>query len=281
MIKHVVIGLDGSTCGAAAEQLAIQLAARLGACARGVHVLDAAFLQGAFVSDISGAMGFEPFLRLQAQVEQSLQELAHLLKDRFAGLCEQAGVKHRFVLHHGAVVEKLCEEALTADLLVLGQKGVGAPQHPQFLGPNTGRLLRRCPVPVLIVPELAKLPLRPLAAFDGSPKAFRALHVAGEMCAALDVPLKVVTLGTDEAAASALLEKAATFLEPFAVKATFSFEKGEAIEQVLLSMLDPAEHDFLFMGAHGHSRVIETVLGSTTEYVTRRSPVPVLCATRA
>lgn len=281
MIKHMVIGLDGSTCGAAAEHLAIELAAKLGACARGVHVLDAAFLQGAFVSDISGAMGFEPFLRLQAQVEQSLHELANLLKDRFTGLCEQAGIKHRFVLLHGGVVEKLCEEAQTADLLVLGQKGVGAPQHPQFLGPNTARLLRRCPVPVLIVPEHASLPRKPLAGFDGSAKAFRALHLAGEVCSALDVPLHVVTLGTDNAAASALLERAATFMEPFAVKATFSFERGEATEQVLLSMLDPAKHDFLFMGAHGHSRVIETVLGSTTEYVTRRSPVPVLCATRA
>lgn len=281
MIKHLVVGLDGSTCGAAAEQLAVQLAAKLEAFVRGVHVVDAAFLQGAFVSDISGAMGFEPFLRLQAQVEQSLQELANLLKDRFSGLCEQASVKHRFVLHHGGVVEKLCEEALTADILVLGQKGVGAPQHPQFLGPNTARLLRRCPVPVLVVPEQAKRPQRPLAAFDGSPKSFRALHVAGEICNALNAPLKVVTLGTDEALASELLERAAAFLEPFGVKATFTFERSEAIEQVLLSMLDPAEHDFLFMGAHGHGRVIETVLGSTTEYVTRRSPVPVLCATRA
>lgn len=281
MIKHVLVGLDGSAFGAAAEQLAVQLAAKLGACVRGVHVLDAAFLQGAFVSDISGAMGFEPFLRLQAQVEQSLQELANLLKDRFTGMCEQAGVKHRFVLHHGGVVEKLCEEAQTADVLVLGQKGVGAPQHPQFLGPNTARLLRRCPIPVVVAPERATLPQRPLAAFDGSPKAFRALHLAGELSSALEAPLRVVTLGNDEAAASARLEQAASFLEPFGVKASFSWERGEAVEQVLLSMLDPAEHDFLFMGAHGHSRVIETVLGSTTEYVTRRSPVPVLCATRA
>lgn len=281
MIKHILVGLDGSTFGAAAEQLAVHLAAKLGASVRGVHVLDAAFLQGAFVSDISGAMGFEPFLRLQAQVEQSLQELANLLKDRFSGVCEHAGVKHRFVLHHGGVVEKLCEEAQTADVVVLGQKGVGAPDHPQFLGPNTARLLRRCPVPVIVVPERGSLPQRPLAAFDGSPKAFRALHLAGEICDALGTPLKVVTLGNDEGAANARLEQAASFLEPFGIQASFAWERGEAVEQVLLSMLDPAEHDFLFMGAHGHSRVIETVLGSTTEYVTRRAPVPVLCATRA
>lgn len=281
MVKHMVVGVDGSTHGAAAERLAIQLAAKLGACVRGVYVLDTAFLHGAFISDISGAMGFEPFLRLQAQVEQSLADLGEILKDRFTSLAQQYGVSHRFLVVHGGVLEKLCEEAQTADLLVLGQKGVGAEQHPQFLGPNAARLLRRCPVPVLIVPERAELPQRPLAAFDGSPKAFRALHLAGEMCFALGVPLKVVTLGTDEAIASARLEQAGSYLEPFKVEASFTWERGEAVEQVLLAMLDPAEHDFLFMGAHGHSRIVETVLGSTTEYLTRRSPVPVLCATRS
>ncbi|MGC8916318.1 MAG: universal stress protein [Thermoanaerobaculum sp.] len=281
MVKHMVVGVDGSTCGAAAESLALELGAKLGAQVRGVYVLDTAFLHGAFVSDISGAMGFEPFLRLQGQIEQSLTDLGELLRDRFTGLAQQLGVAHRFLIARGGVVERLCEEAQSADLLVLGQKGVGPEQHPQFLGPNTARLLRRCPVPVLIVPERAALPRRPLAAFDGSAKAFRALHLAGEMSSALGVPLKVVTLGTDEATASARLEQAASYLEPFKVEASFTWERGEAVEQVLLAMLDPAEHDFLFMGAHGHSRIVETVLGSTTEYVTRRSPVPVLCATRA
>jgi nucleotide-binding universal stress UspA family protein len=31
----------------------------------------------------------------------------------------------------------------------------------------------------------------------------------------------------------------------------------------------------LFIGAYGHSRIIEMVLGSTTEYVLRNTPCPV------
>ena len=37
-------------------------------------------------------------------------------------------------------------------------------------------------------------------------------------------------------------------------------------------------HDLLFIGAYGHSRIIEMVLGSTTEYVLRNSPCPVFLA---
>jgi nucleotide-binding universal stress UspA family protein len=281
MIKHIVCGLDGSTHGAAAEAMALGLGEKLGACVRGVHVVDAAFTSGAFISDISGAMGFEPFLRLQAQVEGSLEELGQLLKERFVALAEEKRVRHRFLLLHGSVVEKLCEEASSADLLVLGQRGINAAQHPEFLGSNAAKLLRRCPVPVLLVPESAKLPQKPLVAFDGSPKASRALHLAGEIGSALGVPLTVVTLGPEEAQARERLERALELLEPFGVAVRTLWERGEANEQVLLSVLDPAEHDFLFMGAHGHSRIVEAVLGFTTEYVTRRSPVPVLCATRA
>jgi nucleotide-binding universal stress UspA family protein len=281
MIKHVVCGLDGSSYGAAAEHLALDLGKALAACVRGVHVVDASFVAGAFISDISGAMGFEPFLRLQAHVEQSLAELANILRDRFLSLAEEKGVKARFVLHHGGIVDKLCEEVLTADLLVIGQRGVNAQQHPQFLGTTAARLLRRCPVPLLLVPEAAALPKRPLVAFDGSPKAIRALHLAGELASQLGLPLTVVTLGNEEERARRALEQSSLLLEPFGVASQGRWEKGEAVEQVLLSLLDPAEHDFLFMGAHGHSRVVEAVVGSTSEYITRRSPVPVLCATRS
>ena len=34
-------------------------------------------------------------------------------------------------------------------------------------------------------------------------------------------------------------------------------------------------HDLLFIGAYGHSRIVEMVLGSTTEYVLRNAPCPV------
>jgi nucleotide-binding universal stress UspA family protein len=37
-------------------------------------------------------------------------------------------------------------------------------------------------------------------------------------------------------------------------------------------------HDVLFMGAFGHRRIVEWLLGSTTRYALRTSPVPlVLC----
>jgi len=53
MYKHIGVGLDGSNYGATAEQFALALAGRLDAAVHGIHVVDASFVEGAFITDIS------------------------------------------------------------------------------------------------------------------------------------------------------------------------------------------------------------------------------------
>ena len=45
--------------------------------------------------------------------------------------------------------------------------------------------------------------------------------------------------------------------------------------QRIVEVLRERGYDLLFIGAYGHSRIIEMVLGSTTEFVLRNSPAPV------
>jgi len=281
MYKHIGVGLDGSAYGATAEALALDLAHRLGAAVHGIHVVDASFVEGAFITDISGAMGFEPFLNLQAQMRDTLDELAELIRVRFKERCEAAGSECRFHLKHAGAVHGLLEASRLVDLLVVGQRGVNAQFHDDLLGPTTEVLLRRCPVPLLVVPEHAELPRQPLVAFDGSIKACRALHWAAELCRQLDLPLTVVTVDERDERAAERLHEASAYLATYDIEPTTRHERGEAVEQVLLSLLGTGGFDLLFLGAHGHHRIVELVTGSTTEFLARRSPVPVLCATQA
>lgn len=280
MFKHLAVGLDGSAHAAAAEELAIALAARLGAVVHGVHVIDVTFLEGAFITDISGAMGFEPFVNLQAQTRATLEELAAALRTRFEEHCTAAGVKHDFHVERMGVVAGLLGATRMADVLLIGQRGVNARLHEELLGPATASLLRRSSVPMLVCPETAAVPRRPLAAYDGSAKAVRALHLAGELCRGLGAPLAVITVDDDRERAAARLHEARAYLEPFDLTVEFRHEPGEAVEQVLFAQLEPGDADLICLGAHGHSRAVELVLGSTSEYLARRSSVPVLCATR-
>ena len=51
-------------------------------------------------------------------------------------------------------------------------------------------------------------------------------------------------------------------------------QTGNAPERIA-NFIRERGHDLLFIGAYGHSRIIEMVLGSTTEYVLRNTDCPV------
>ncbi len=281
MFKHLLVCVDGSHDAAAAEELALALAPRLDAVVHGVHVIDSSFLEGAFITDISGAMGFEPFLNLQAQVRATLAEVAGAIRERFTAHCGEAGAEGTFQIVHAAVVKGILDAAKLADVIVVGQRGVNARFHEDLLGPTTETLLRRSPRPVLVVPADGRFPTRPLAAYDGSPKSARALQVGATLCRQLSLELTVVTVEDDAAHGEANLREAAAYLGPHGIPVRYRREGGEPVEERLLRLIDVEGFDLLLLGAHGHTRVVELVLGSTSEFMARRSPVPVLCVTRA
>ena len=281
MYMHIAVGLDGSSHAAAAKTVAVALAQRLGATVHGIHVIDTSFLEGAFITDISGAMGFEPFLDLGTQMRSTLEELAGAIGRRFAEQCRAAGVASTFHLERAGAVSGILTGAKLADLLVVGKRGVNARLHEDLLGPTTEALMRRSPVPVVVVPEQTADIRRPLLAYDGSPKAARALHHAAEICRALEISLTVVTVDDKPERAKSCLDEAKRYLEPYGIQATFRREGGEAVEQVLLGLLGEGAFDAVMLGAHGHARMVELVLGSTSQFLARKAAVPVFCVTRA
>jgi nucleotide-binding universal stress UspA family protein len=281
MYKHIAVGLDGSSFGAAAETAAITLARRLGATVHGIHVIDTSFLEGAFITDISGAMGFEPFLDLGTQMRATLEELSGVIAKRFSEQCQAVGVPSTFAIERAGVVAGLLAGARLADLLVIGKRGVNARLHEDLLGPATEALMRRAPVPVLVVPEQAGEIRKPLLAYDGSAKSARALHHAAELCRDLSLPLTVATVDEREDRAKLCLEEAQRYIEPYGISLACRHERGEAVEQVLLALLAEGGFDAVVLGAHGHARIVELVLGSTSQFLARKATVPVLCITRA
>ena len=280
MIKHIAVALDGSACASAAERLAFALARAVRGAVHGIHVVDATFLEGAFITDISGAMGFEPFLNLQSQMRVTLDDVAEVIRREFSDHCAAATVEGRFHLERAGVANGILAASRLADLLVVGQRGVNARFHDDLLGATAETLLRRSQVPVLVVPESAGVPRRPLVAYDGSPKSVRALQQGAEFARGLDLPLAVVTVDPDADRARSRLAEAASYLEPYDARVEYRAEAGEAVEEKLLAMLGRDAHDLVFLGAHGHGRIVELVLGSTSQYLARRSPVPVWCVTR-
>jgi len=184
----------------------------------------------------------------------------------------------------GFPVDVTAVQARYADLTILGQidpDDFSAPvdqPRPEDIVLSVGR-------PVLIVPYIGAYPTigqRVLVAWDASREATRAINDAMPLLAAAasvtvltvdpvvdreqhgDVPGADIALHLARHGVNAHVETAAS--------------NGISVADTLLSRAGDLAADLLVMGAYGHSRVRELVLGGTTRTVLRSMTLPVLMA---
>lgn len=100
------------------------------------------------------------------------------------------------------------------------------------------------------------------------------MESAAEFCTRLDLPLTVLYILKEERTAEKVLGEARSYLSSYGIQVKYEIEKGYP-EQKIVDYLMNFNIDLLFIGAHGHRRIIELVLGSTTEYVLRKTSCPV------
>src|SRR2546428_122994 len=73
MIKTILVALDGSEHADAALQYALWLAEPLPGPGLGPHVIDVVSIEGSFLHDISGSLGFEPYLDFSAKMRVAIR----------------------------------------------------------------------------------------------------------------------------------------------------------------------------------------------------------------
>ena len=278
MIKTILVALDGSEHADAALQYALWLAERVRATVLGLHVIDVVSIEGSFLHDISGSLGFEPYLDFSAKMREALRERGGVLLETFTKRCAGRGVPCDTTLATGIVANEICDQARVADLVVIGHRGVNEQFSTGLLGSTTESVARKSPKPVFVSPMRFKEIRRPLLAYDGSQRASAAMHAAAEVASALSLPLTVIHVAREEAAeGTRVLDEARRYLHSYGLALSCETILGHP-HQRIVDIIRERNHDLLFIGAYGHSRIIEMVLGSTTEFVLRNSPCPVFLA---
>ncbi|WKZ33095.1 MAG: universal stress protein [Thermodesulfobacteriota bacterium] len=267
MIKTILVPQDGSVYGKSALDYSMWLSSKFGAGLVGMNVVDVVSLEGPFLHDISGSLGFEPFMNFSTRMREALEARGKTILSAFEDTCKENGTQCETQISFGVVANEIVDKAKVADLVVIGRRGVNARFEYGLLGSTTESVLRRSPKPVLIVPERFSEPKKPLLAYDGSPNASRAMHSAAEWAKTLDLSLTVLTVSSSEEE-DPLLNDARTYLKPYGIEASFIHRKGDA-PIIIENYYKDNGHDLLFMGTSHHSRLVEMVLGSTTEHVMR------------
>jgi nucleotide-binding universal stress UspA family protein len=274
MIKNILVGVDGSEHSRTGLRYAIWFARRLGATVTGLHVIDIVSIEGSFFHDISGSLGFEPYLDFTSKMREALHERGAALLEEFSATCRTEGVRYDTALEIGVVPNEISERAREADLVVIGHRGINQKFTTGMLGGTAESVARKCSKPVLVTPMQFADIQAPLLAYDGSQRASAAMHVAAEVCTQLSLPLAVLTVCREAEQGEKIVDQARRYLASYALPTRTFVVAGHAYERIPAEIREHS-YDLLFMGTHGHSRIIEMVLGSTTEYVLRNAPCPV------
>ncbi|MFQ5541535.1 MAG: universal stress protein [Candidatus Binatia bacterium] len=274
MIKNILVPIDGSDHAMAALEYSLWLSEKFNGTLFGQHVIDTVSIEGTFFHDISGSLGFEPYLDFSTKMREVLEERGKSMLEEFRQRCSEKGVRHEAFLDMGIIANEICERSRVADLVVLGHRGINEEFSTGLLGSTADSVTRKCPRPVFVSTKRFKIIEHPILAYDGSQRASSAMESAAEFCTQLDLPLTVLYVPKEERIADRVLEEARSYLSSYGLQVRYEIGKGYP-EQKIVDYLMNFNFDLLFIGAYGHRRIIELVLGSTTEYVLRKSPCPV------
>src|SRR6185503_15691938 len=134
MVKNVLVAIDGSEHSRAAAEHALSIAERFHASVAALHVIDIVSIEGSFLHDISGSLGFEPYLDFSSKMREALHERGRAILELFTARCKDRGVACDTALPMGVVANEICDLARTADLVVLGHRGVNEQFSTGLLG---------------------------------------------------------------------------------------------------------------------------------------------------
>ena len=274
MIKNVLVATDGSEHSRSAIEHALWIAKRLDASVTALHVIDIVSIEGSFLHDISGSLGFEPYLDFSSKMREVLEERGKAMLADFAERAKESGVRYETAMDVGVIANEICERARTADLVVIGHRGINEKFSTGLLGGTAESVTRKCPKPLLVCPAGWKQIQKPLLAYDGSPRSASAMQTAAEFCVSFSLPLAVLHIAREESNDDRVLDEAKRYLASYSIATSLTSARGHIPEKIV-EVIQTAGHDLLFIGAYGHSRIVEMVLGSTTEYVLRNAPCPI------
>ena len=211
-----------------------------------------------------------------------IKENAEKLRAEIEADLENEGVPWDWRFVYGIVPQRLLEASPLADIVIVGPAEAGSDGR----GPSAlvGDVVLKAPVPVLVVPESAPsldLGAPMLVAWNGSAEAAHALRAAVPLLAcACKVTLASIAEPSDKARYDFPSTDGAHYLARHGIDCEIvEIPRGEAsIADTLFSAAQMRECGLMVMGAYGHSRLAEMLLGGVTRKMLSEPQMPILLA---
>ena len=211
-----------------------------------------------------------------------IKENAEKLRAEIERELEHEGVPWDWRFVYGIAPHRLLEASPLADVVIVGPAEAGSDGR----GPSAlvGDLVLKAPVPVLVVPEGMNsfdvgAPM--LVAWNGSSESAHALRAAVPLLAcSCKVMLACVVEDSESARFDLPSTEGARYLSRHGIDCEIvEIPRGEAaVAETLFSAAQLRDCGLLVMGAYGHSRLAELIMGGVTRRMLSEPQMPVLLA---
>lgn len=283
-MSKIIACIDGSITSTAVCKAAAWASQRLNAPLDLLHVLDKTeYPQPENSKNLSGNIGLgsrENLLEELTKLDEKRARLAlehgrNILQDAKA-LAQQHEVLH-VTTHqrHGGLMETLADLQDDIRVLVLGRQGQAHANETHSLGSHLENVIRAFKKPILITLPNFVVPKRFMIAFDGSATAIKALEkvAASELLKGLNCHIVMVAEG--DTSQHAQLDSAKQHFVNAGFDVTVALLQGQ-VQPSLHQYQRENDIDLMVMGAYGHSRIRQFLVGSNTAKMVRMSDIPLL-----
>ena len=273
--KTILVHLDAGARSSERLELALALADRHDAHLVGLFALSAVRMPSYVRADTVA-------LLIAAQDRQRAEAAVQAEAAFRAAAARYGSVKAEWRVSHADALGAVQLSARYSDLVIVGQRERDAERETGITPEFVDELVVSCGRPVLVVPYAGHFPdagKRVLVAWNASAEASRAVSDALPLLARAErVNVVVFAPGPAGDHGEEPGADAALYLARHGVKAAVSRygSPGLDIGSQILSRAADMTVDLIVMGAYGHSRIRELVLGGATRTMLESMTAPVL-----
>jgi nucleotide-binding universal stress UspA family protein len=272
VLRSILVALDATAASAAAQQLALRLTKRFGSQITGIAVLDRAYLTAPTAVGIGG-MAYKEH-RDQVKLEEAKAFLARL-ESTFQQSCEETGVAWHVIEAEGRPHTLIEMESGRHDLLVIGKDTDFHFDFADTTSDTVQRLLKVNPRPLLVCPERMQDTGPIVAAYDGSLRASRALHMLMLLGLADGCEVHVVSVAGDEERAQQHASYATELFLKHGIDAiAHGIASNAAPADIVLAEAEALRAAMVAIGASGQNALQSWLLGSASSQLLNACPCP-------
>jgi nucleotide-binding universal stress UspA family protein len=234
------------------------------------------------VTPVSSYVIAEPFggMFVVSSLYEALAKQNAAAREGVEAQLKGSGVPVDWTDFDGGVAQSIVSRSRLCDLIVLSQADYerGNGMHPI---PIVADVALGARTPVLAIPVAAAQPIRvngtAMIAWNGSPEAATALRAALPLLR-LAGGIVVVTVDGEGVSYPALTAIDYLTLHGLTAKHRNAASNGDGIGTALVDTAKELDAAYVVMGAYGHSRFREALLGGVTRSMLAHCPVPLLLA---